>query len=158
MEEINTHKYNEMDKSYKINNINSFQQRQGRSYDNTLNRNIEDSNNYTSNKYEEKYNNINSVNHSKKSYNCRCVYHCNPCFCPYIVHCPFHHIHFHHMHNLHPNICSPIANTNRNISRIDNNETNKANNDLIKEVSELKNECQKFKKIKLIQIKGEKLK
>ena len=156
MEEINTNKYSKEKrmKDSNNNNINSSPLRVGRSYDNINDRNMRIHNftsyNVTSsdNKHKlnlEEYQNIRPVNQTQRSIGFRCGYHCEPYLCPYYSHCQLHHVHFHHIHIPHTYMCPRINNKTTNISRIENREINKSNNDLIKEVAELRDECKKVK-------------
>ena len=155
MEEINISK-NIKEEINEYDNINSSPLRPGRSYDNTINRNMGNSkfnayNISTENNNRilnlEKYNNIRPVNQTQKSVGYRCGYHCGSYLCPYMHHCQLNHIHFHHIHIPHTHICPRMNNiTTTNITRVDDNQIeNTKDEDLINEVAELRNECQKFK-------------
>ena len=155
MEEINISK-NIKEEINEYDNINSSPLRPGRSYDNTINRNMGNSkftayniSNENNNRILnlEKYNNIRPVNQTQKSVGYRCGYHCGSYLCPYMHHCQLNHIHFHHIHIPHTHICPRMNNiTTRNITRVDDNQIeNTKDEDLINEVAELRNECQKFK-------------
>ena len=154
MEDENTDKFIEEKNSNKIPNFNIYNSsklRLGGSQDNILYRN-NNNNKFSSyniisenNKYRlnfEKYNNIVPVNRTSQNiigYNC--LVNCVNNFCPYDNYCNFHHIHFHHIHIPHNHIC-PHLNKSLSVRRIGHLQLNK---DLLNEISELRNECRKFK-------------
>ena len=129
MEEIRTNKYlKEKNQNERYNNLSSSPIRLGRSYDNTLNRNLTNQNftsyNISSEDKEhqinlEKYNNIHPINQSTDN---NLGYHCNnrctTCFCPYYHQCNLHHIHLHHIHIPHSHYC-PRLNYHSSYRKID---------------------------------------
>ena len=154
MEEINANNFNKSRKQsnrYGININSKFPNRLERSFDNTLNRNLEkqnftsynittDNNNRQINL--EKYNNIGTLSQiSKKGLDYAQDVQCSSYLCPYLHHCSLHHIHFHHIHIPHSHFC-PRLHYSSSFKKIGNQQLN---NDLINEVAELRNECRKFK-------------
>ena len=149
MEKINSRRnFNKENQSPKYNNINiNFQRRpEGKSYDNIPSKKPENLNfntyNISSPKQNsrminlEKYNNICPVSNpnlkkNKLNFNSKFTLHCPACQCENT----YYHVHHFHIPHNYSHICP----------RLDNLQNTQSNQDLLKEIAELKEECQKFK-------------
>ena len=157
MEVINTaQNYNEEKYNYLYNTNNnnnqSFHLRLDRSFDNINNRRNRYSNytcyNITSENNDqksnpEKYNNIHQISESsQKNLEYQDGHHCCEHLCHFINHCFVHPIHFHHIHIPHNDFC-PHLNNSVSQKRISNSKL--YNDDLLNQITELRNDCRKFK-------------